>query len=43
MIKAFLSFFYVPYEWKYCDAKFELANLHLRNIIVLKKMYDYNF
>jgi len=35
IIKVFLLFVYVSCEGKYCDAKSELANLHLRNVVII--------
>jgi len=35
IIKMFLFFLYVSYERRYCDAKFESANLLLRNVVVI--------
>jgi len=35
IIKLFSFFLYVPYERRYCDAKFESGNFLLRNVIVM--------
>jgi len=35
MIKVFLFFFYVPYEQRYCDAKYDLEIFTLRNVLVI--------
>jgi len=35
IMKVFSFFLYVPYERRYCDAKFESGNFLLRNVIIV--------
>jgi len=35
IMKVFSFFLYVPYERRYCDAKFESGNFLLRNVVII--------